>query len=342
MLVIDGSQGEGGGQILRSSLALSLVTGQPFCIDKIRANRSKPGLLRQHLTAVRAAAEVGRAEVSGAELCSPQLRFHPGTITAGDYHFAVGTAGSATLVLQTVLPALLTAAGPSRLILEGGTHNPWAPPFDFLERSFLPLINRMGPSVTARLERPGFYPAGGGRFEVAITPADRLQPLQLLERGEIRRRQATARVAGIPRSVADREIKAVRDLLSLSREQLHTEVISNSIGPGNVLLIEFESEAVSEVFCGFGRRRMPAETVAEETVREARRYLAAPVPVGTHLADQLLLPLALSGGGAFCTLAPTQHTLTNIAVIQRFMNISIEIHKQARDCWRVDIKRSET
>src|SRR5262245_8861795 len=164
MLIIDGSFGEGGGQILRTALGLSLVTGVPFRIEKIRAGRQKPGLMRQHLTAVNAAAQVGQAEVIGASVGSQELTFTPGKISPGDYTFAVGTAGSATLVLQTVLPALLTAAQPSFLTLEGGTHNPHAPPFDFLARAFLPLIGRMGPSVTATLIRPGFYPAGGGQF----------------------------------------------------------------------------------------------------------------------------------------------------------------------------------
>src|SRR5678815_3778633 len=157
VITIDGSEGEGGGQILRTSLALSLVTGQPFRMERIRAKRQKPGLLRQHLTAVEAAKTVGCAEVVGAEMNSQNLEFRPGQVTPGNYRFAVGTAGSATLVLQTVLPSLLTASGPSTLTLEGGTHNPLAPPFDFLARSFMPLIHRMGPSVELELRSPGFY-----------------------------------------------------------------------------------------------------------------------------------------------------------------------------------------
>jgi len=164
MITIDGSQGEGGGQILRSSLALSLVTGKPFSMEKIRAGREKPGLLRQHLTAVKAAAEVSRAQVEGNSIGSKTLFFVPGEIKAGSYRWAVGTAGSATLVLQTVLPCLLTADKTSNLILEGGTHNPYAPPYDFLAQAFLPVVNRMGPKASCSLERPGFYPAGGGKF----------------------------------------------------------------------------------------------------------------------------------------------------------------------------------
>jgi RNA 3'-terminal phosphate cyclase (ATP) len=174
---IDGSFGEGGGQILRSSLSLSLVTGKPFRIENIRANREKPGVLRQHLTAVQAAAEVGSAEVEGASLGSKALTFVPGKIRSGEFRFAIGTAGSGTLVLQTILPALITAAGPSRIEIEGGTHNPAAPPFDFLQRSFIPLIERMGPKVKLELQRYGFYPAGGGRFVVEITPCEVLKPI---------------------------------------------------------------------------------------------------------------------------------------------------------------------
>ena len=203
MLTIDGSFGEGGGQILRTALALSLVTGKPFRIDNIRAGRKNPGLLRQHLTAVNAATEISQAEVTGAGIGSRELTFAPGSVESGDYAFAVGTAGSTTLVLQTVLPALLIADGKSQLILEGGTHNPFAPPFDFLEQAFLPLVNRMGPRVTAELERPGFYPAGGGRMRVTIEPAGELKKhLDIPSRGEVRGRRAKAVVANLPISIA--------------------------------------------------------------------------------------------------------------------------------------------
>src|SRR6202140_4872670 len=159
MILIDGSIGEGGGQILRTALGLSMVTGQPFRIENIRAGRDKPGLLRQHLTAVNAAAEICGANVEGAAISSRELSFSPGNVKSGEYTFSIGSAGSTTLVLQTVLPALLAADGPSSLTLEGGTHNPHAPPIDFLEKAFVPLVNRMGPTVHVALERAGFYPA---------------------------------------------------------------------------------------------------------------------------------------------------------------------------------------
>lgn len=318
MIHIEGSQGEGGGQILRSALALSLVTGTPFRIDNIRAKRAKPGLLRQHLTAVQAATEIGRAETLGASIGSSRLDFKPGKVQPGEYKFAVGTAGSATLVLQTVLPALFSLAEPSTLTLEGGTHNPFAPPFDFLERAFLPLIARMGPRVTTELERPGFYPAGGGRFTVRIEPAS-LGRLDLLERGAIRARRARALIANLPAAIAERELCVVGHYLGWERESMQVVEVKNSQGPGNILLLEMESEHVCEIVTGFGEKGRSAEDVARMAIEEARAYLAMGAPVGVHLADQLLLPLALGMGGSFATSEPTAHTRTNMEVIRLFL-----------------------
>ncbi len=339
MLTIDGSQGEGGGQILRTALALSLVTGTPFRVERIRARRDRPGLMRQHLTAVDAAAAVGGAEAEGATLGSPALVFRPGSVKPGQHGFAIGSAGSTGLVLQTLLPALLTASGPSTITLEGGTHNPGAPPFDFLARVFLPLIGRMGPRVEAVLERPGFYPAGGGRCTFRITPATRLMPLTLLERGAIVRRRARALVARLPRQIADRELAVVRSGLGWSEDELSAAVVDGAArGPGNVLLLELESEHVTELFTGFGERGVRAETVAEGAVQETRRYLAAGVPVGLHLADQLVVPLALAGGGTLRTTALSSHARTNLDVVRAFLPVPITVTGE-RDDVRVEVGR---
>lgn len=338
MITIDGSQGEGGGQILRSALALSLVTGKPFRIGNIRARRKKPGLMRQHLTAVNAAAEVGTAHVSGNAIGSRELAFAPTALRSGRYHFAVGTAGSCSLVLQTVLPALIIADGPSEILLEGGTHNPAAPPFDFLAGAFLPLLNRMGPSVTAALERPGFYPAGGGRMRVKVTPSRKLFPLYLLQRGEVLTQTARATVARLPRSIAEREIAVVREKLAWGEDRLSVRVEPDSSGPGNVLVLAVASEHVTEIFTGFGELGVSAETVAGRTVKEVREYLASGVPVGRHLADQLLLPLALAGGGAFRTLSPTAHTITNLEVLRLFLDLDIKVEQQDEQGWLVSIE----
>ncbi len=323
MIVIDGSQGEGGGQIVRTALALSLCTGKAFRIEKVRAGRAKPGLMRQHLTAVEAAKAVGGAQVEGAVVRSAALSFTPGAVRPGSYTFSVGTAGSATLVLQTVLPALLTAPGPSTLVLEGGTHNPLAPPFDFLARCFLPLVGAMGPHVSATLQRPGFYPAGGGRFTVEVVPAPKLSPLELVERGEIRRRLARALVAHLPATIAHRELKVVKDELGWEESALKVEEVRGSHGPGNLLMLELESERLTEVVTAFGERGVAAEAVARKAVAEARRYLDAGAPVGEHLADQLLVPLALAGGGRFRTLPLSLHARTQMDVIGRFLDVPI-------------------
>jgi RNA 3'-terminal phosphate cyclase (ATP) len=343
MITIDGSFGEGGGQILRTSLGLSLVTGQPFRIDKIRAGRRNPGLLRQHLTAVKAAAKIGQAEVIGANIGSTQLTFTPGRVAHGDYQFAVGTAGSATLVLQTILPALLISGDRdqrTQLALEGGTHNPFAPPFDFLARAFLPLLERMGVRVEARLERYGFYPAGGGRVEIIIRPAKRLEPIELNERGNILNRRATALVAHLPRNIAERELGVVHRKLSWPQKWLKAESVTNSPGPGNVITLEIESENVTEVFTGFGERNVAAEAVADQAVIAARRYLASDVAAGEYLADQLLLPMALARGGSFTTVPPSRHTTTNIEIIRKFLDVEIGAEQMTNRSWRISANPS--
>lgn len=325
MIVIDGSLGEGGGQILRSALALSMVTGQPFRIEQIRARRQKPGLLRQHLTAVNAAAEISHAEVVGAVIGSPRLTFSPGGVHAGSYTFSIGTAGSTTLVLQAVLPALLTAAAPSALVIEGGTHNGMAPPVDFLREAFLPLIERMGPRVDLHLERAGFYPAGGGKISVKIHPLRSLAPIDLRDRGAIIDRRAVAAVAGLTRRIAERELTVVSRKMNWPLESMAVKELPADQGPGNILILEIKSEHVTEVFTGFGEKGVSSEAVAERAVAEAREYLAAGVPVGRHLADQLMLPMALAGKGSFVTLPLSRHATTNLDIIRAFLDVEVEI-----------------
>jgi RNA 3'-terminal phosphate cyclase (ATP) len=331
MILIDGSSGEGGGQILRSSLSLSLATGEPFRIENIRAKRERPGLLRQHLTAVLAAAEVGTGTVEGAELNSQTLTFVPGTIKPGNHRFVVGTAGSGTLVLQTILPALMTTSGPSCLTIEGGTHNLQAPPFDFLERSFLPVINRLGPKVGVSLERYGFYPAGGGCFTVSVEPCARLSRAELIDRGEITTRKAVAIVANLPRTIAQRELDTIAR--RLNSESMEMEIIetNNSVGPGNIVLIELVTAmGLKEVICGFGRLGTSAEAVATEASNRARSYLACDAVAGEHLADQLLLPFALAGGGTFTAQRVNRHARTNMEVIAAFLPVEFVVREEPR------------
>lgn len=334
-LTIDGAMGEGGGQILRTALALSLCLGMPFRIINIRSARKKPGLQPQHLAAVTAAAAISSAETTGATRGSGELLFVPQAVQPGHYEYATGTAGSATLVLQTILPALLTAGRPSHLELSGGTHNPLAPSFDFIQHAFLPLINRMGPVVTARLLKPGFYPAGGGIIHVDIVPVPQLKPLHLPERGSIVDQTACAMVSHLPLQIAHRELHVIGTELGLRAEDLQAREVTTAQGPGNVVTVTIRSRHITEVFTGFGMRGVRAETVASRLAAHVRRYLAAEVPVGEHLADQLLLPLALSGGGSYLTLQPSRHTTTNIAVLQQFLKLPIDCTQLGPDRWRL-------
>lgn len=321
MIVLDGSIGEGGGQILRSALALSAATGQSFKIERIRAGRGKPGLLRQHLTAVNAAAQICGGSVEGAELRSQTLVFTPGSLRPGEHAFAIGSAGSANLVLQTVLPPLLRASGPSVVTVSGGTHNPSSPPWHFLARCYLPLLGRMGAGLTGSLSRWGFYPAGGGELRVEVAPCLALAPLELLTRGEIQGWAATAVVAGnVPEHVGVRELAELRRRMDLPREAGRVLKV-DSHGPGNCLMLEARCEGLTELFVGFGERGVAAEEVAARVAAQAIAWRDGGHPVGEHLADQLLLPMALAGGGGFLTSEPTEHTRTNVAVIERFLPV---------------------
>lgn len=316
---LDGAQGEGGGQILRSALTLSMITGKPFQLKNIRAGRKKPGLLRQHLTAVQAAAAVCAAEVEDAAPGSQTLRFTPGAIRGGDYSFAIGSAGSCTLVLQTVLPALWFATTPACIRVSGGTHNAMAPAADFLIHAWLPLMRRMGVQTEIELLRHGFYPAGGGEIVATTQPGSVLRSLQLETRGEVLALKAEAVVAGVPFAVAQREL----DYLSARFAHLETRSIERPSreGPGNALMLTLRCAELTEVFVAFGEKGRASERVAEDVVQQAQAYLRYDVSVGEYLADQLLLPMALAGGGSLTVASASSHLRTNLAVIERFLPV---------------------
>jgi RNA 3'-terminal phosphate cyclase (ATP) len=328
VLTIDGSMGEGGGQILRTALSASLLTGQPFAMTRIRAGRRRPGLLPQHLAAVRAACEISGAETSGAVLGSESLIFQPGETKPGNYRFSTGTAGSATLVLQTILLSLLEV-GDSEVVIEGGTHNEGAPPFEYLDLVFAPLLRLMGASLDLDLQRSGFYPVGGGIVRARTRPT-RWKGLALNRRGGVVRTEARALVSRLPISIAERELAVVEKELGWPHDHL-CAVPVDSPGPGNILLLVVESAQATEVFTGFGRRGLAAERVAMRAVESARRYLRAEVPVGKHLADQLLLPLTRAGGGSFATTEPTPHFRTNAYVLKRFFDVEIAVAPEGPD-----------
>lgn len=335
MRIIDGSLGEGGGQILRTSLALAAVTGEPFRIEGIRTGRKKPGLLRQHLVCVEAAVAISGGTARGAELGSLALEFTPGVVKPGRYSFSIGTAGSASLVLQTVLPPLLRASGPSEVTVEGGTHNSMAPTADFLQTCFLPLVNRLGPRVQVKLERHGFYPAGGGCVTLAIEPGA-MAPFDLLTRQPITRTRAVAVISNLPAAIAQRELRTVQTEFGLERDDLEVREVRTP-GPGNALWIECVTAEVTEMFTSFGEKQVRSEEVAKRAISEAKEWIAANVPVGSHLADQWVLMLALAGGGSFRTGAPSEHLRTNLAVIREFLPVSISLEESSAGSWLVSV-----
>ena len=325
MIRIDGRIG--GGQVLRSSLTLSLVTGEPFLITDIRANRSRGGLLRQHLTAVRAAAEIGAADTEGAELHSKSLFFRPKGLRPGHYSWDIGSAGSTSLVLQTVLPALRLAEGPSTVSVAGGTHNPSAPPFDFLETCWAPLLD-----AELELERRGFVPEGGGLVRAEVEPGP-IPEIRRLERGGVKRLRARALVCGLPASIGERELRVLGRELDLR----HAEVETSDQAVGNALFVEAECKRSRLLFCGFGELRKRAEEVARDLLRVVKRTLDADVPVDEHLADQLLLLGALGEGARFRTIRPSEHLRSNAEVVRAFTGREVQMERLRKRAWEVSL-----
>ncbi|MEW6751896.1 MAG: RNA 3'-terminal phosphate cyclase [Candidatus Latescibacterota bacterium] len=335
MLEIDGSEGEGGGQVLRTALCLSALTGRPFRLHRVRANRPRPGLAPQHLCAVRAAARLCQAQVTGGELRSTELVFAPQSpVQPAEYRFDVseatvgGSAGAVTLLLQTVLLPLALAPGPTRLELAGGTHVPWSPPYEYLSGVFLPAVARMGVRAQIQLQRPGFYPAGGGAAEARIPggPAA-LGPLQAVGRGALRRVHVHALAANLPAHIPQRMADRARSLLAGAGLpcDLHPRRYS-SAGPGAALVLVAEYDGLSAGFTGFGERGKFSAAVAEEACELLLRFHAQDAPVDAHLGDQLLLPAAVAGGRTELRVERvTGHLLTNAAVIGRFLPGRIQV-----------------
>lgn len=336
MIVIDGSQGEGGGQIFRTSLTLAMCLGKTVRFENIRAGRGKPGLLRQHLTCLRAAQAICKADIAGDELGSMEVTFKPGMVAAGKYRFAVGSAGSTSLVLQTVLLPLLFANAASEVYLEGGTHNGYAPSYDFIEACFLPVIARMGYRVETELDRYGFYPAGGGAWRVLIYPMEAATKFDLTARGEVLSQLAVATSSHIPEHITERELAQVQKKCLWSGDQLQQRIV-DSAGPGNMVSLRVKSEHVTEVVEVVGEKQLSAERVAGRAIKAMKTYLDAGVPVGEYLADQLLLPMVLAKGGQFKTLSLSQHFLTNIEVIKQLMDVDIKVEQEGDHIWLVSV-----
>jgi RNA 3'-terminal phosphate cyclase (ATP) len=333
LISLDGASG--GGQMLRTALSLAMVTGLPLRMTNIRGKRRKSGLMRQHLTCVRAAVEISGGAADGAEIGSTELVFRAGRIRGGDYRFAIGTAGSTGLLLQTLLPALWRADAPSTLHLEGGTHNPMAPPFEFLDRVFLPAMARMGANAELELIESGFAPVGGGAIRCRIEPCPELRPLEWHTRGEISSLSLRIVTRDIPAPVPGRIRKAAEKMLDLGR----VEIDSRDSGPGSGLCCQIEAEfdGVREMTSGFGEFGVSSERVARRVAKPMNDFLGSGAPVARHLADQLLLPLALAGSGSFTTMAPDTHVPTNMAVIEKFLPVHFQIKEEEKGKRRISI-----
>jgi len=324
---IDGGQGEGGGQVLRTALALSAVRGVPVRVGAIRARRKSPGLQAQHLTAVRALADICQAHLEGAALGSRELTFAPRAIRPGDYRFEVGTAGSITLVLQAILLPLALADGPSRVTLCGGTHVPWSPPAEFCRDVFLPALASMGVHARLQVVRPGFYPRGGGEVVVEIPGGAELAPLALIRRGRTERVRGISAVAGLPRTVAERQRSRVLARLEEAGLSAEIEVAElRALDPGSFLFLVAESEGGAAGFSALGARGKPAEEVAEEVVAELLAFLRADAGCDPHLADQLLGAMALAPGTSrLTTTRVTSHLRTTLEVARQILGCPVQL-----------------
>lgn len=326
LTIIDGSQGEGGGQILRSTLTLSMCTGTPVRIENIRAGRKKTGLLRQHLACVRASKTISNATVVGDELGSSTVEFHPQAIQAGDYEFSIGSAGSTSLVFQTVLPALLMANAQSTVTLSGGTHNDLAPSFDFIQGCFLPALKTINIDVQSELNTYGFMPIGGGKWCATIHPVNGVGVLNMNSIGELTQKQAIVTQSGVSRSVAERELARVKKKLQWSESELHIKQVE-SVGPGNIVSLRITDGKLHHIVEAVGSKNVTADRVAGRAASAMKQYLNSGAAVGEYLCDQLLLPLALFNGGRFTTTELSLHSQTNIDVIKRFIDCNVDVKK---------------
>jgi len=327
MIVIDGSVGEGGGQVLRSALSLSCITGKGFRISNIRKSRSKPGLMRQHLMAVQAAAQIAAAEVAGDRLGSGELCFAPRSVRPGEYSFDIGTAGSTTLVLQTVIPPLLAATGTSQVTVVGGTHVPFSPSWNYLSEVFWPTVARLGVHAELWLDSCGFYPKGGGKVHCRVHPAGPLSAFSARERGRLLRVSGCSAVGNLPRSIAERQLRSALSVLEAALgsdvpAEIETRELS-VFGQGTFIFLKGEYEHAVSGFTALGARGKPAEQVGAEVAEEFLAHHVTGMPIDPHLADQLVLYLVQAPGtSVFATSRISSHLETNLLVAGYFLDIA--------------------
>jgi RNA 3'-terminal phosphate cyclase (ATP) len=328
MIELDGSEGEGGGQILRSALALSILTGRPFKLVNIRANRSKPGLQPQHLMCVRAAGMISSGTYKGGSVGSSVLYFEPGSLKSGNYTFSIGTAGATALVLHTVyLPLALQGDKPSEITITGGTHNIHAPCYHFLATTWAAYLARLGMKAELEMIQPGFYPRGGGEIRAVIHPCSRIHGLSLLSCPDLTTAGGFSATAELPESVGRKQARRLSARLKAEGVESHFPIEEwEAANPGSVAAVIFRQAPVPPLFFGLGERGKPAESVADDAADEAIAFRDAKAPVDPHSADQLLLPLAFSPDASeYKTSEITRHTTTNVETVQKFVERSIQI-----------------
>ncbi|MEW6599526.1 MAG: RNA 3'-terminal phosphate cyclase [Nitrospirota bacterium] len=322
---IDGSFGEGGGQILRTALSLSCITGNSLKLFNIRSGRKKPGLMPQHVTCVNAAAEICHARVSGNEKGSMELAFSPEHVRAGEYTFDIGTAGSCSLVFQTLLPPLILSGKPSRITIKGGTHVPFSPTYDYISNIFMPMLGRTGIAVESSITRYGFYPKGGGEVTFQIYPVNKIMNMQAIFRGALLSVNGCSGVSNLPLTIAERQMKSV--IQQLHQPDIDVRVADvPSYGQGTFVFLKAEYENTLAGFSSLGERGKPAEAVGKEAAEQLMSFQECSACLDPHLADQIVLYLSLSQEESlFTTSRITQHLMTNLHIIKKFLDIQYEI-----------------
>ncbi len=332
ILKIDGSHGEGGGQILRTTLALAAILRRPVEIHSIRAGRKKPGLRPQHLMAVKAMTSITAGKVNGAELGSMQLSFEPRQLAPGSYSLDIGTAGSTSLVLQTMLPALLFAEGASQVVITGGTHVPWSPCFHYLQEVFVPALQKMGVALQLEIARWGWYPKGGGKVTASISAVPELSGVDFTWRGGLQNTYLLSAVSNLPMNIAERQRDQVLKRFRDHGDEVPRIELSKgpSPGTGTVVFVRAKFENGVAGFTSLGKKGKPAEKVADDACSDFFRSMSSGAVVDDHLADQLVLYMALAKGrSSLITDRITKHLAANMWVIEQFLPVRFQVEKEA-------------